>query len=480
MRCLPAIAVALLIVCPTVTGQAAAEPLPAPPGWPALPELPPLPQFPGLLPPPPDGGSLLPGVQNLIDQVIPPPPIGQAPEPGPPVWEATSLSPPLVALRDASLPGNVGDPIFDAWPFDLAGYAAGQVIESRDVTATTAPLMLLPIQRAQLLKYRTTDAHGAPSFATATLVVPAAAWPGPGPRPVVVNNLPIDALGRSCTPGYTLSHGLNPDTSATDFIPPTTYVAALRGYAVLIPDHEGPWMAYAEPVVAGHAVLDSIRAVRGLLPDEFGASKFGMTGYSGGAIATHGAVKLIDGYAPELADVIVGAALGGVPADYEILSRSMNGNLASAVFMAAVFGIGRERPEILARMNNLAQWVVTSPAKNFCGSTYGLIGVLMLPIDIAANIPNPLHSEVADDIYRVTKMADLKSGTPLYIYNGEQEFWIPAEGARNLYLEQCRLGVPSVYRSVLGEHVIAAALGYPEAMLWLDQRLQGVPAPNEC
>ncbi|MFI7000878.1 lipase family protein [Nocardia sp. NPDC050175] len=477
MRCLPAIAVALLIVCPMVTGQAVAEPLPAPP---ALPELPALPQFPGLFPPPPDGGSLLPSVQKLIDQVIPPPPIAPAQTEPSPVWEATSTPPPLVALRDAALPGNIGDPIFDAWPANLADYAEGEVIESRDITATTAPLMLLPIQRAQLLKYRTTDAHGAPSYATATLVVPAAAWPGPGERPVVVNNLPIDALGRTCTPSYTLSHGFNADTSVTDFIPPTTYVAALRGYAVLIPDHEGPWMAYAEPYVAGHAVLDSIRAVRGLLPDEFGASKFGMAGYSGGAIATHGAVKLIDSYAPELAGVIVGAALGGVPADYEILSRSMNGNLASAVFMAAVFGIGRERPEILARMNNLAQWVVTSPAKDLCGSTYGLIGVLMLPIDIAANIPDPLHSAVADEIFRVTKMADMKSGTPLYIYNGEQEFWIPAEGAHNLYLEQCRLGVPAVYRSVLGEHLIAGGLGYPEAMLWLDQRLQGVPAPNEC
>ncbi|MEU7218470.1 lipase family protein [Nocardia iowensis] len=477
MRCLPAIAVALLIVCPSTMGQAAAEPLPAPPGVPALPGLPELPQLPGLFPPP---VGPLPRLHELIDQVIPPPPIEPAPRQTEPIWEATTLSPSVVALRDASLPANIGDPMFDAWPANLAELDEGQVIEVRDVTATTAPLMLLPIQRAQLLKYRTTNAHGGPSYATATLVVPAAAWPGQGPRPVVVNNLPIDALGRGCTPGYTLAHGLNPDTSVTDFIPPTSYVAALRGYAVLIPDHEGPWMAYAEPYVAGHAVLDSIRAVRGLFPDEFGASRFGMAGYSGGAIATHGAVKLIDGYAPELADVIVGAALGGVPADYEILARSMNGNLASAVFMAAVFGIGRERPEILARMNNLAQWVATSPVKNLCGSTYGAIGVLMLPIDVAANIADPLRSDVAEEIYRVTRMADMKSATPLYIYNGEQEFWIPAEGARNLYHEQCRLGVPSVYRSVLGEHIIAGGLGYPEAMLWLDERLHGVPAPNEC
>ncbi|MBF6338995.1 lipase [Nocardia abscessus] len=467
MRISRAIAVALLAASSVLAVPAAAEPPPASP----------LPDVSGTLPPP---GGLLPGLQQLIDQVIPPPPIAPLPEPSFPAHEATTLSPSLAALRWAALPSAVGDPIFDLRPANLDELAEGQVIEVRDVTATTAPLMLMPIQRAQLVKYRTSDAHGAPSYATATLVVPAAPWPGRGPRPVVVNNLPIDALGRTCTPGYTLAHGLNPDTSFTDFLPPTTHVAALRGYAVLIPDHEGPSMAYAEPFVAGHAVLDSIRAVRNLLPEEFGAAKFGLAGYSGGAIATHGAVKLIDGYAPELAEVIVGAALGGVPADYEILARSMNGNLASAIFMGAVFGIGRERPEILARMNNLAQWVATSPVKNMCGSSYGAIGLLMLPIDIAANFPDPLHSALAADIYRVTKMAGMRSATPLYIYNGEQEFWIPAEGARNLYLEQCRLGVPSVYRSVLGEHIIAGALGYPEAMIWLDDRLQGVRAPDEC
>ncbi|WP_330256334.1 lipase family protein [Nocardia sp. NBC_00565] len=467
MRCLRVTLFALVLVCPMAMGEAAAEPPPAIPGLPQLPI-------------PTDPGSILPDLQQWIDSVIPPPPIAAAPHPSGPMMEATTLTPGLAALRAAALPTPIGDPIFDAWPENLESFTAGEVVEVRDVSATAAPLVLVPIRQALLLKYRTTDSRGAASYATATLIIPATAWSGPGTRPVVVNNLPIDALGRDCTPGYTFAHGWSRNTSITDFLPPTTQLAALRGYAVLIPDHEGPWMAYAEPYVAGHAVLDAIRAVRGLRSDEFGDSRFGMTGYSGGAIATHGAVKLIDSYAPELAGSIVGAALGGVPADYEILARSMNANLASGVFIAATFGVGRERPEILASMNNLAQWAATSPLKDLCGSVFGAVGVLMLPIDIAANIPDPLHSEVASEIYTATRMAGMKSATPLYIYNGEQEFWIPAEGARNLYQEQCGLGVPAVYRSVLGEHIIAGGLGYPEAMSWLDQRLQGVPAPDEC
>ncbi|MEV3962209.1 lipase family protein [Nocardia sp. NPDC050193] len=471
MKRLRAVTFALLVVVPLLTGQAAAQP-PAPPALPVS----------GLPGPPPAqvNGAILPGIQQWIDQVIPPPPIAAAPRPAPPLEETNDLAPGLAALHQAVLPAPVGDPIFDLWPPDLADVAPGAVIEARDITASAAPLVLVPIRQAVLFKYRTTDAHDRPSFATATLVIPATDSPAPGARPVLVNNLPIDALGRRCTPSYTLAHGLSFESAVTDFVPPTTQLAALRGYAVLIPDHEGPLMAYAEPYVAGHAILDAVRAVRGWRAAEFGASRFAMTGYSGGAIATHGAAKLIESYAPELAPALAGAALGGVPADFEILSRSMNANLASGVFMAAVFGIARERPEILDRMNHLAQWVTTSPMKDQCISVFALTGALLLPIDIAANIADPLRSPLARDIYEVTRMAGRASATPLYIYNGEQEFWIPAEGARNLYHEQCSLGVTAVYRSVPGEHIIAAGLGYPDAMIWLDERLRGIPARGEC
>jgi hypothetical protein len=312
-------------------------------------------------------------------------------------------------------------------------------------------------------------------------VVPAAAWPGPGDRPVVVNNLPIDSLGRICTPSYTLAHGISPSTSLTDYLPPVTHLAELRGYAVLIPDYEGPRMAYAEPYVAGHLVLDAIRAARGVAPAEFGRSRFALQGYSGGAIATYAAADLIDSYAPELRPAIVGAALGGVPADFGMLTHTLNGNWAAAIFLAAVFGIGRERPEILARMNHLAEWLALSPLKDQCISNIGGEGPLLpLPIDVAANIPDPLNSPVAKEILRATSMARWKSGTPLFIYNGEQEFWIPAAGARELFRQQCALGAHAQYLSVPGEHLIAAITGFVPAMTWLDARLRGEPAPAGC
>ncbi|WP_369637384.1 lipase family protein [Nocardia sp. JMUB6875] len=422
------------------------------------------------MPAPRAGSATAPGSPELpqpINPVLPAPKLPPAPSPCPDVPAD------IAALHDAVMPDDVGDPFFDAWPEQLASLTPGDILETRDVTATAAPLLTVPVRKVLQLKFRTTDSADRPSYATASLALPAAPWTGPGSRPVLVNNLAIDSLGRRGTPSYTLAHGSSFDTNSADFFPPITQPALLRGYAVLIPDHEGPNMAYAEPYVAGHAVLDSIRAARRCSDGELADSRFAMDGYSGGAIATRAAAVLIDTYAPELAHNIVGAALGGVPADYRMLSRTMNGNLASGVYMSAVFGIGREHSEILSSMNNLAQWVTTSPFKNAGVNMLGAPGLLQLPIDIGANIPDPLNSTVSERIYRLTDISDRKSAVPLYIYNGAQEWWVPADGARELYRQQCALGADATYHDVPGEHVIAQYTGWPDRLKWLDERLSG-------
>ncbi|PTR25754.1 secretory lipase [Rhodococcus sp. OK519] len=396
------------------------------------------------------------------------------------VPEPDLAPPPLETLREETLPAPIGDPFFDFYPPGLPGMANGDVIETRDVTPVARGLLRGPVREVRQLKVKTTDASGAPSFATATLVVPATPWPGPGPRPVLVNNVPINGLGRTCTPSHTLAYGITPSTNFLELLRPVTTKAEERGYAVLIPDHEGPRMAYGEPYVAGHAVLDTIRGMRGVFPAEFGNSKLAMMGYSGGAIATHGAVKLIDSYAPELAPDIAGAAFGGVPADFEMLGRTMNGNLASGLFLAAVFGISRENPEILPLVNSLGQRIGISSIKDQCSTNLAASGIIGIPAEALANVVDALNSPVAHDIYAKMKMADLVSGTPLYIYNGGQDFWIPALGARNLYDEQCGYGVAAVYRQVPGEHLLGEALGNSGAFDWIDARLRGEPAPSEC
>lgn len=416
---------------------------------------------------------------TAIDDAVPAPPYPR-PRVIPQRAQAPGLDSALLRLRAAALPSPSGDPLFDDWSPRLRQLAPGTVIAVRDVTATAAPLVTAPITRARLVKFASRDALGLPSFGTATILEPRATAPVSGPRPILVNNLAINSLGTVCTPGYTLAHGFDSDSSLTNFFPPTTQLALARGYTVIVPDHEGPRMAYGEPTTAGHVILDALRAAARLDRSRFADSTVAMVGYSGGAIATNGAIKLMHAYAPELVDRVVGAVVGGVPADFRMLVGSMNANLATGLFHGATFGISRERPEVLTLANHLAQWMATSPLKDVCTLPMAVLGGTFLPMQVLSNVPDPFHSPVAESIYRVTTMAGVVSPVPLYIYQGAQEFWIPVAGARNLFHEQCALGANASYREVPGEHVIGEVTGFTGALTWLDARLRGVPAPNGC
>ncbi len=422
----------------------------------------------------------LPGwVVDGVDRLVPPPPLRhlkripqRSASPG---YDHATLE-----LREAIMPDRLGDPMFDRWPAGLAERAPGDVLATRDVTGVAGFLVTVPIRSARMLKFRSTDVHDQPVFGTATVIEPRAPWTGRGPRPILVNNVPINGLGTECTAGYTLTNGFSDKTNQTDLFPPTTQLALSRGYTVIVPDHEGPRQAYAEPELAGRIVLDAVRAAAKWAPTKYADSRVAVTGYSGGAIATNGTAKVLGEYAPELVGRMVGAAIGGVPADFRLLAQAMNANVATGVMLAATLGIARERPEILGLANNLGRWLATSPLKNSCGSDYGMAAPLLLPAQILSSDADPFDSPIARRVYELTQMPDTKAVLPLYIYHGAHELWVPVQGARDLYAQQCRLGANAVYREVPGEHLSAALIGYPEAMRWLDARLRGVPARSEC
>ncbi|WP_254206270.1 lipase family protein [Nocardia alni] len=377
------------------------------------------------------------------------------------------------------MPSPAGDPVFDAWPDNLAAASPGQPLESRDVTAMAASIIQAPIAHATLMKFRSTSVSGEASFGTATMLVPAVAWNGPGPRPVEVDTMPINALGLHCTPGYTIAHGVRDNSDINVFLPDVASELN-KGHAVLVPDHEGPRMSYAEPTVAGHVTLDSIRAVRSLFPNEFRGSRFAVVGYSGGAIASYATSMLMHEYAPELAGVLVGASMGGLVTDYGAVARVFNGHSASGILLAVALAMAREHPEMLQYMNHLAQWVATSPIRDVCGDADGPLGAVGIPIDVAANIDHPLDSRIAGEIERATNLTDRKSAVPLYIYHGDNDFWIPIQGPQQVYRRQCGLGVPAEFRTVPGDHLSAMVNGAGGSINWIDARLRGEPAPDEC
>lgn len=419
-------------------------------------------------------------VPQDIDAIVPSPAIPHLKQ-IPARSQIPGASKELQELREAIMPSPSGDSFFDTWPADLADHRPGDILASRVVTPVATQLLEMQVGSARQIKFRTVDADNRPLFATATLFVPPTPWKGPGARPVMVNNPPIVALGTKCTTGYTFSHGKSDDTNSTDLRPETTQESLKHGYAVVMPDHTGARMAYAEPYVAAHVVLDSIRAASRFDHRNFGTGPIGMLGYSGGAIATNATAKLASSYAPDVATRFVGAAIGGVPADYRVLAGAMNANLASGVFHAAILGIARERPELLPMANNFARALATNKfLKNLCTSTMGYFGLAFGPTQLLSVDPDPFHSPVAEHIFDITEMSGHKAAMPIFIYHGAQEWWIPASQARSLFAQQCALGANATYKEYPGEHMTTVFVAFNDAMTWLYDRMAGKVPVSGC
>ncbi len=366
------------------------------------------------------------------------------------------------------LPTSIDDPFYLPPP----GYERtepGTVLASR--RGGTGPA-LRPVISTEML-IRSTDAKGRPAAVIATLLVPSAIWTGPGPRPLISYNMAIDSLGHSCAPSHMLRNGHVVDLLAAQ-------IPLAKNYAVLIPDHQGPRQAYAAGRMAGHAVLDAVRAAvgtpqLGLAP----AAPTIVTGYSGGAIASGWAAELAPEYAPELN--LAGAVFGGVPADFEMLLETMNGrNAAGGVFLAAALGVAREYPEMMWLFNDNG-WRLAKLARDLCYPAEALLGaVAPMPVEMLAKVPDPIGTPMIQHILTENRLGSAAPRIPVFMYHGAHEVWVPLEGAQNLYDDWCARGASVRFEVYLGEHVIVGSSGIPGANAWIDDRLAGRPAPSGC
>jgi pimeloyl-ACP methyl ester carboxylesterase len=362
-------------------------------------------------------------------------------------------------------------PVADPWVVPYPGYentAPGTILASRPVGV---PLQVVPTATTQLL-VRSTDSHGVPMPVITTVMVPTTPWPGPGPRPVIAYNTAIDSLGLNCVPSWTIPRAMEIE------VVPIQYLLS-KNYAVVVTDHQGPKQAYAGGRLSGNAVLDALRAAvnapfLGLIPN----APIAISGYSGGAIAAGWAAERQAEYAPELN--VVGTAIGGAPVNYRILLSSMNGaNLASGVFLAAVLGLAREYPQLFPLMNDNA-YRLGAVAKDWCLAQLAPMGVAPVTVQALSDVPNVLDLPVVQQVLDDTRLGKSAPRAPVLIYQGQQDFWIPREGAIELRDTWCGKGANVMYDEKFGEHLIAVTWGFPIAFGWIDDRIAGRPMANGC
>jgi pimeloyl-ACP methyl ester carboxylesterase len=368
-------------------------------------------------------------------------------------------------ISGAPVASAVTPPASDPFYVPPAGFeqtTPGTVLRQRSVTVTGLGIPI-PVRSTQFL-VRSADAHDRPVAVASTVMVPLT--PYPGTRPLLSYQQAIDSLGDQCNPSYTLRTGTMQEMALLA-------QGLMRGWAVVTTDFQGPRNAYGAGRMAGHAVLDGIRAARSHL----GNVPVGMWGYSGGGQATAWAAELAPTYAPELP--IVGAAQGGVPADLTKVIEKVDGTVFSGVVFAAVFATAREYPELNSLLNDHGRATAERIA-DMCQAELAvtLAGRHLNEFTVS---PNPLAEPVAQSVLADNALGTRAPTTPVFLFHAYFDQLIPVAVGRQLKADYCAGGTKvSYYEDYVTEHIGLDITAAPLAVSYLADRFAGRPAPSNC
>ncbi|SDD79160.1 lipase family protein [Rhodococcus tukisamuensis] len=370
------------------------------------------------------------------------------------------------AHAQPTIPRPDPDPFYAAPP-DLAGRGNGDVLRYRPVDVSRFG----NADGWQIL-YRSTNSTGGPLAAVTTVMVPRGGVDGP----LVSYQAIINSLGTECGPSHTLFNGQLQEA-------PTLRVLLARGWAVALPDHLGPYSAYGAARLGGQVTLDGIRAVQRLPEARLGRSPVGLTGYSGGGMATAWAGALAPTYAPELP--IVGVAPGGVPANLNELATGL-GTAPHPLFglaFAATLGLEREYPSRMMVSADLspAGMSLRDQIENDCSQEIIDAGANRSAAEVAKD-PMQIESPLARSVFDENSVLFYGGAprAPVHIWQGSGDVLAPVGSVATTVRNWCNAGTRVQFDVVPGDHGPAAIEGIPGAFGWLGDRFAGAPAPSNC
>lgn len=392
---------------------------------------------------------------------------------------ATVLASSLVASAAGASPGTASPDPFYGVPAGVAAYRDGQVIAARAVTAKVLDLPV-PAQAWQL-QYRTEDFRGRPSATVTTLLVPITPWRKPGPRPLVSYQTAEDGVDQHCAPSHALTDGLRDGFTGSYTETPLIALALLQGWAVSVPDYEGPQSTFLVAGPEARGVLDGLRAARAFAPAGLAHAPLALWGYSGGSFASVTAAQLQPAYAPELR--LTALALGGLLGSIRAVIDAFSGSFAGGAIPMGITGFLRAYPEL-----NLEQYLNPSGRAKVAVEAHDCVfeAVPHYPFLQLGSIeasPNAL------DAAPVAAMLDANSplhfpGAPhvaTYWYHARTDELAPYEPALATIQRFCAAGT-HVHADIvpIGEHIAELALGAPGAINFLATRFVGREPADSC
>ncbi|WP_375336111.1 lipase family protein [Nocardia sp. SYP-A9097] len=364
------------------------------------------------------------------------------------------------------------DPFYAA-PGDMEAHQPGDVLSVRALP----PVAVFPGATITLVKFRSTNSDDAPIAATTTIITP----PGHQPdAPILSYQHFINSLGTGCAVSHLL-YANDPNLLMTASI---LNAALAQGWSVALPDHLGPNFAFGAARLGGRIVLDGVRAAKRLPELAAGHSPVVLAGYSGGGMATGWAAALQPSYAPELK--LEGAAIGGAPMNMVTMAQVLgfDPHPVFGLAMAVAIGLEREYPHRLPISSYLNErgLAVRNSMANGCTNQIIVTGAGGSAAEYATDTAG--FDVGAGQSVLEENSLELYNGVPeipVFEWHSPYDPLIPIPAIDNTDRRWCAAGVRVQTLQVPApEHLSSAVLGAPEALMWLNDRVHGEPAPSTC
>ncbi|MGH3633312.1 lipase family protein [Mycobacterium sp.] len=368
------------------------------------------------------------------------------------------------------------DPFYQPPPgFEHA--SPGTVLHSREVELAYLGLVPQRVNATQLL-YRTTDMNGLPEAGVTTVIVP----PGRDrqqPCPLLSYQCAIDAVTSRCFPSYALRRHAKAIGALAQLEFLLINAALAEGWAVSVPDHEGPHGTWGAPYEPGYYILDGVRAALG--SERLGLSPsapVALWGYSGGGLASAWAAEICAGYAPELD--IVGAVLGSPVGDLGHTFRRLNHTFFSGLPAMVVAALAHVYPDLdrvikehtsdegRALLCELETMTTAAAVIRMARKDMG--DYLDRPLDEILSMPEVAH------VFDSTKLGTAAPAPPVLIVQAVHDYLIDVDDIDELADAYSAGGTNVTYhRDAFCEHILLHPLSAPMTLRWLQDRFTRRP-----
>lgn len=397
----------------------------------------------------------------------------------------------------AELPAAPGE-LIKTEPFPLAA-AIPPIPGAGSISDAAGPLST----DAHRLMYTSVGSRDQAIAVTGAYLQPRAPWTGPGSRPLAVIAPGTQGQGDHCAPSKTFQ---NLATVRTD--PPgvgfgyelfQAYALLARGYAVAMTDYEGlgtPGLhSYVNRESQARAVLDLARAASevpgaDIEPD----ARTVFAGYSQGGGAVAAAAELHPQYAPEVN--LVGTAAGSPPADLLATLEQVDGTAIAGVIGYSLNSLLDAYPEmgplIDPYFNDRGRALLAVTADQCIGETavqffqqrttdFTVSG--RSAGDIVRSVPEILAFLERQRIGR------MKPTSPVRIVSPVNDDVVPGHQSQQLGRDWCAQGaavdmvidpMPAVAPGLVIGHAAPMITGLDGNLRYLDDRVNGLPAPSNC